>query len=170
MKTFAHFRFVLPVAVLFMTVSGATAQPPRIGGTVRLEAWKLHQAMLQSSPFKGLQWQVLGPKFAGGRIESIDAPRGDLGMIHAGVGAGGVWKTRNGGLIWSPIFNHESTFAIGDLTVAPSDPKQSLCGTQPTAAVVDLAVQSRDGSLVAATHGLSLFLLDIKPIRQAAKQ
>jgi photosystem II stability/assembly factor-like uncharacterized protein len=42
---------------------------------------------------------------------------------------------------------------------------ESLCGTLPTAPVVDVAVHGRDGALVAATHGLSLFLLDIKPIR-----
>ena len=45
---------------------------------------------------------------------------------------------------------------------------ESLCHTLPTAPVVDVEVQGRDGALVAATHGLSLFLLDIKPIRQAA--
>jgi photosystem II stability/assembly factor-like uncharacterized protein len=41
----------------------------------------------------------------------------------------------------------------------------SLCHTLPTAPVVDLAVQARDAALVAATHGLSLFLLDITEIR-----
>ncbi|MEM7393364.1 MAG: hypothetical protein AAF492_13555, partial [Verrucomicrobiota bacterium] len=71
----------------------------------------------------------MGPKFAGGRIESIDAPRNDQKTIYAGVGAGGVWKTVNGGLTWKPIFNHESTFAIGDLAVAPSDPNTIWVGT-----------------------------------------
>ena len=47
---------------------------------------------------------------------------------------------------------------------------QSLCHTLPTAPVVDVAIQSRDGALVAATHGLSLFLLDIRPIRNKVSQ
>ncbi len=41
----------------------------------------------------------------------------------------------------------------------------SLCSSLPTAPVVDIAVHGRDGKLVAATHGLSIFLLDISPIR-----
>ena len=105
------------------------AQEPRIGGEARLEAWKRHHEMASSSAFKDLQWQTMGPKFAGGRIESIDAPRDDQKTIYAGVGAGGIWKTVNGGLTWKPIFNRESTFAIGDLTVAPSDAKTIWVGT-----------------------------------------
>ena len=46
--------------------------------------------LAENPPFKDLTWQTLGPKFAGGRIESIDAPRGDIGTIYAGVGAGGL--------------------------------------------------------------------------------
>ena len=42
----------------------------------------------------------------------------------------------------------------------------SLCSSLPTASVVDLAIHQRDKRLVAATHGLSLFLLNIAPIRQ----
>ena len=99
------------------------------GGKARLTAWKKNREMAASSPFKHLEWQTLGPKFAGGRIESIDAPRGKPGTIYVGVGAGGVWKTTNGGLTWDAIFDRESTFAVGDLTVAPSDPKTIWVGT-----------------------------------------
>lgn len=105
------------------------AQEPRIGGSARLESWKRHREMAGSSPFRELKWQSMGPKFAGGRIESIDAPRNDQKTIYAGVGAGGIWKTVNGGLTWKPIFHQESTFAIGDLAVAPSDPNTIWVGT-----------------------------------------
>ena len=44
----------------------------------------------------------------------------------------------------------------------------SLCLTLPTAPVVDLAVHARDGALVAATHGLGIFLLEIETIRAAS--
>ncbi|MFT5303120.1 MAG: photosystem II stability/assembly factor-like uncharacterized protein [Mariniblastus sp.] len=123
-------RIALAILTLFaLGASDSNAQQARVGNLSRLEAWRQHQQMASESNFKDLQWNRLGPKFAGGRIESIDAPSGDLGIIYAGVGAGGVWKTTNGGLSWKPIFENESTFAIGDLTVAPGDPNTIWVGT-----------------------------------------
>ncbi len=99
------------------------------GGEVRRASWEKHKTMERTSPYEHLQWKRLGPKFAGGRVESIDAPAGDSGTIYVGVGAGGVWKTVNGGLTWEPIFEKESTFAIGDITISPSDPEIVWVGT-----------------------------------------
>ncbi|MEZ6094558.1 MAG: hypothetical protein R3C03_10030 [Pirellulaceae bacterium] len=110
-------------------LSQANGQSPRIGGEARLESWHVHQVMADKSPFKHLIWQAMGPKFAGGRIESVAAPPGDLGTIYAGVGAGGVWKSTNGGLTWRPIFQHESTFSIGDVAVSQSNPNVIWVGT-----------------------------------------
>jgi photosystem II stability/assembly factor-like uncharacterized protein len=82
-----------------------------------------------ASPFKGMSWTALGPKSAGGRIETIDAPPDSPGTIYVGAGSGGVWKTVNGGLTWTPLFDRGPTMAIGDLTVAPSDPDVVWVGT-----------------------------------------
>ncbi len=127
-------RFSPAIFVTFVFVSIGwsgigISQEPRIGGQARLEAWLQHRSLAQTSLFKELVWQTMGPKFAGGRIESIAAPRGDLGTIYVGVGAGGVWKSVNGGLTWKPIFNHESTFTIGDFAVSQSDPNILWVGT-----------------------------------------
>jgi photosystem II stability/assembly factor-like uncharacterized protein len=74
-------------------------------------------------------WRPLGPKNCGGRIEAVDSPRGKPGVIYAGVGSGGVWKSVNGGLSWDHVFANESTFAIGDVTVDPSDEDTVWVGT-----------------------------------------
>lgn len=107
----------------------AVGQQPQVGGLARLQAWQQHLEMARTSPFRRLPWHAMGPKFAGGRVESIDAPRGDLATIYVGVGAGGVWKSSNAGLTWKHVFRNESTFAIGDITVAPSDPNTIWVGT-----------------------------------------
>jgi len=44
----------------------------------------------------------------------------------------------------------------------------SLCHRLPTAAVHDLVVHPRDNELVIGTHGLSVFVLDVRPIQAAA--
>lgn len=117
------------IFTILFSGSSALAQAPMTGGAARLDAWPQHQAMEKASPFNDLSWKCLGPKFVGGRIESIDIPRGDRNTIYAGVGAGGIWKSENGGLTWKAIFNKESTFAIGDITIAPSNPDVIWAGT-----------------------------------------
>ena len=41
----------------------------------------------------------------------------------------------------------------------------SLCKTLPTTPVHDLFVHPRDAELVIGTHGRSVFVLDVRPIR-----
>ena len=91
------------LSVLFFAV--LPVDDPVTGGAARLEAWGKRAELQNSSPFQDLQWRPLGPKFCGGRIEAVDCPPGSAGTIYAGVGAGGVFKTTNGGLSWKPIFS-----------------------------------------------------------------
>ncbi|MFC1782445.1 hypothetical protein ACFL02_02540 [Planctomycetota bacterium] len=45
------------------------------------------------------------------------------------MGAGNVWKTANKGKTWRPIFENESTFTIGDIAIAKTDPDIVWVGT-----------------------------------------
>jgi len=45
------------------------------------------------------------------------------------VGAGNLWKSQNNGTTWKPIFENESTFAIGSVAVAGTDPDIVWVGT-----------------------------------------
>jgi len=83
----------------------------------------------EASPFKGMSWKGLGPKSAGGRIETIDCPADSPGTIYIGAGSGGVWKTVNGGMTWIPVFDQGPTMAVGDLAVSPSHPDTVWIGT-----------------------------------------
>ncbi len=96
--------------------------------SVRLQSWARHVRMRDASPFRGLTWQPLGPRFLGGRVETMDAIPG-TGVIFVGFGAGNIWKTINNGLTWEPVFEHESTFTIGDLEISDSHPDIIWVGT-----------------------------------------
>ena len=104
-----------------------TAQPTT--GAQRAASWARHRAMADSSWYRGLQWRPAGPVKIGARVEAIAIPPGNTGTIYVGVGTGNLWKTRNNGLTWRPIFEHESAFAIGDVAVAKSDPDIVWVGT-----------------------------------------
>ena len=94
-----------------------------------MDSWRRHQAMAKSSPFRDIPWQSTGPRMQGGRIESIACPKGKSTVIYAAAGSGNLWKSTNNGTNWHPIFDHESTFAIGDVAVAPSDANTVWVGT-----------------------------------------
>jgi len=112
------------------------APPHRIGGSgtatdaaTRMLAWEQHQRMEGDSPFAELEWRAVGPQKQGGRIESIAVPPGESTTFYVGVGSGNLWKTVNNGTTWTPIFEKESTFTIGDVAVSESDPDVVWVGT-----------------------------------------
>jgi photosystem II stability/assembly factor-like uncharacterized protein len=98
----------------------------------RMRSWDEHLRLESESPFADFQWRAVGPKQAGARVEAIAVPPGNHGTIYVGVGSGNLWKTENNGLTWRPIFEKESTFTIGDVAVAPSDPDVVWVGSGET--------------------------------------
>lgn len=95
----------------------------------RMKSWQHHVKLKNESIFKDLKWRAVGPRFIGGRIESIAVPPGNNYTIYVGVGAGNIWKTINNGVTWEPIFENESTFTIGEISICPSNPDIIWVGT-----------------------------------------
>ena len=95
----------------------------------REQSWQQHQRMRDASTFKDLQWEPIGPRMQGGRIEAIAVPHDRPSTMYLGVGSGSLWKTVNNGLTWLPIFEQQSSGAIGDVAVAKSDSKTAWLGT-----------------------------------------
>lgn len=92
-------------------------------------AWRDHVRLLESSPFRKMHWEPLGPSLQGGRVGAIAVPARGSSTMYVGPGAGNVWKTTDNGMTWTPIFEHESAFAIGDIAVAPSNQNIVWVGT-----------------------------------------
>jgi hypothetical protein len=88
-------------------------------------------AAAQSVPqelFGGLKWRLIGP-FRGGRVVAVAGVPGDSTTFYFGAVNGGIWKTTDAGVVWTPIFDSEPVGSIGTLAVAPSDPKTIYAGT-----------------------------------------
>jgi photosystem II stability/assembly factor-like uncharacterized protein len=86
--------------------------------------------MLQSSPYRGVAWQYLGPTNVSGRATDIAvADRNGTRRIYAAYATGGVWKTDDNGATWQPIFESAASTSIGDVAVAPSNPDIVWIGT-----------------------------------------
>jgi photosystem II stability/assembly factor-like uncharacterized protein len=88
-------------------------------------------AVAQTVPselFNGLKWRLIGP-FRGGRVVAVAGIPGDSTTFYFGAVNGGVWKTTDAGVVWTPIFDGQPVASIGALAVAPSDPKTIYVGT-----------------------------------------
>jgi photosystem II stability/assembly factor-like uncharacterized protein len=102
---------------------------PALPHEARMRSWAHHLELKNASEFKDLKWRAVGPEHQGGRIQSIASHPKQPFTIYAGVGSGNLWKTTNNGITWTPIFDNESSFAIGCVTIAPSDPELIWVGT-----------------------------------------
>ena len=71
--------------------------------------------------FKGLEMRSIGPAFMSGRIADIAIDPEDQSTWYVAVGSGGIWKTRNAGITWDPIFDDEGSYSIGSLAIDPNN-------------------------------------------------
>ena len=83
---------------------------------------------VSSELFSGLKWRLIGP-FRGGRVVAVAGVPGDPTTFYFGAVNGGIWKTTDAGVVWTPIFDGQPVGSIGALAVAPSDPKTIYAGT-----------------------------------------
>jgi photosystem II stability/assembly factor-like uncharacterized protein len=89
----------------------------------------------------GKTWMSLAGNLPAEPVNVVCEDPEKPGILYIGTDLG-VYVTLDGGKAW-----------------------QSLCSGLPAAAVYDMVVHPRDGELVAGTHGRSIFVLDVKPIR-----
>ena len=117
------------IAIFFFWVGNICPAQNPSSAQERMASWQLHQQLAKDSPFNELVWKPIGPRFQGGRIESVAVPGGASSTIYAGVGSGNLWKSQNHGTTWVPIFEDQPAFAIGSVAVAPTDPATVWVGT-----------------------------------------
>ncbi len=103
----------IPVCVFLLLAIAAVAQP------------------VPPELVNGLKWRLIGP-FRGGRVVAVAGVPGDSTTFYFGAVNGGIWKTTDAGVVWSPIFDGQPVGSIGALAVAPSDPKTIYAGTGET--------------------------------------
>jgi photosystem II stability/assembly factor-like uncharacterized protein len=67
-------------------------------------------------------WTSIGPSNVPGRVNALAIHPTNGQYVFAGAAAGGVFRSRDAGAHWSPLWSEQLSLAIGGLAVAPSNP------------------------------------------------
>ena len=105
--------FVLLIFGFLLFTSQVYSQNPKplTNGNERLAQFELYKQMAESSQYKDIEWQFVGPLNVSGRCTDIEvvAPKGENYTIYVASASGGVWKTENEGTSWKPIFDQAAS-------------------------------------------------------------
>jgi photosystem II stability/assembly factor-like uncharacterized protein len=102
--------------------------------TYMLEAQKKttppkEEPKLSSQVFKNFKFRNIGPSFMSGRIADIAIHPKNPNTWYVAVGSGGVWKTTNAGVSWTPVFDDQPVYSIGCISIDPQNPAVIWVGT-----------------------------------------
>jgi uncharacterized protein (TIGR03437 family) len=74
-------------------------------------------------------WTPLGPNNIGGRTRALLIHPTNPEIMYAASVSGGVWKTTNGGQLWSPLADLITNIAVNSLVMDPKNPSVIYAGT-----------------------------------------
>jgi photosystem II stability/assembly factor-like uncharacterized protein len=86
-------------------------------------------AGLDPDRLAGLKARSIGPAGMSGRVAAIEALESDPDVVYAGTATGGLWRSRNGGLSWEPLFDDQPVHAVGAVAVNQRNPDIVWVGT-----------------------------------------
>jgi photosystem II stability/assembly factor-like uncharacterized protein len=112
-------RFKLLVSLLFtiLSLSGWTQQKPSA------------DPAFPADLFSNLSFRSIGPAVTSGRVSDFAVNPKNQSEYYVATSSGGVWKTTNHGVTFSPIFDGQGSYSIGCVTLDPSNPSTVWVGS-----------------------------------------
>ena len=74
-------------------------------------------------------WRQVGPANMSGRVSAVIGNPHNPREILVGFATGGLWRSVNGGVTWTAVFDHEKVSTVSALAMAPSDTAVVYAGT-----------------------------------------
>ena len=103
---------------------------------------------ISKTTISDMKFRHVGP--VGNRLTCVAGVADQPMVYYVGAASGGVWKTKDGGLNWFPIFDGQEVHSIGAVAVAPSNPMVVYVGTgessiRSNVSIGDGVYKSEDG-------------------------
>ena len=84
---------------------------------------------LNSSLLAGLRWRSIGPANMSGRIVDLAVVEANPYTFYAASATGGLWKTTDNGVTFTPLFERETVHSIGCLAIDQAQPEVLWLGS-----------------------------------------
>jgi photosystem II stability/assembly factor-like uncharacterized protein len=106
----------------------------RLSGDGRIPVRARGRALAEAGAGAGLAsapgtWASAGPLNIGGRATAIAVDPNDPNRIWLGSAEGGVFRSDDAGVNWTPVFDGQTAAAIGSIAVHPTDSNTVYVGT-----------------------------------------
>ena len=101
---------------LFFSLSSLAQKKPTSAPAVAETKDAFNTALLN-----GLKFRSVGPAITSGRVADIAVNPNNSSEYYVAAAAGGVWKTKNAGIVYEPVFDGEGSFSIGCLAIDPTN-------------------------------------------------
>ncbi|PHN08134.1 VPS10 domain-containing protein [Flavilitoribacter nigricans] len=104
---------LLSICLLFLFSQTLWAQPTEI----------------PSSLARGFTLRNLTPYQTGGRIADLEVDPNNRAIWFAAVASGNVWRTKNAGVTWDPVFDNYGSYSTGVVKIDPNNSNIVWLGT-----------------------------------------
>ena len=113
----------------------------------------------EGHPLASIPLRSIGPAITSGRISDFAFYPGRNQEFLVATASGGLWKTDNAGITWTPLFDNEASYSIGVVELDPNDSKTIWVGSgennaQRSVAYGDGVYKSIDGGASWTNVGL----------------
>lgn len=107
-------RTMQPVSWLLATLALASPLSAQVGSPQTLA---------------GLRFRNLGPTTMSGRVVDLAVNEANTSTFYVAAATGGVWKTTNNGVTFTPVFEREASASVGAIALSQADTNQVWVGT-----------------------------------------
>jgi photosystem II stability/assembly factor-like uncharacterized protein len=120
MTRIAPLLFLLTSVSVFGQPTNETDWSRSFSSRKELEA----QSILKEYPVRNI-----GPTVQGGRIVDVEVNLNNPKEFYVGYASGGIFKTKNNGVTFAPIFDNVDALGIGDFALSQTNPEIIYVGT-----------------------------------------
>jgi photosystem II stability/assembly factor-like uncharacterized protein len=147
MKSILHLLTVLFICFISYSLKGQQKTPAQ------------STSGFSSEIFSGLTLRSIGPAVTSGRISDFAVNPSNSSEYYVATSSGGVWKTINKGVTFTPIFDGQGSYSIGCVTLDPTNASVVWVGSgennnQRSVSYGDGVYKSEDGGKTWKNMGL----------------